>query len=235
MKWLRTLILFDQGDVISSTDWKSLHESYVRSIASIDHPRGSGELRLRRRIKLENGQWKRNGVGYLRTRFLEHIRDVEGWQAERPVDLARDRDQPPIRLYPSLEAYREPITSDFGGFDLVTEGDEGARIAIEWETGNISSSHRSMNKLAIALGAGVVQVGVLIVPSRLLYEHLTDRIGNIGELSGYLSMWEGLKSTVKRGLLAITVVEHDDLTDDVDFPFLPAGNDGRAAEGRLKP
>lgn len=234
MKWLRTLILFDQGDVISSSDWQALHESFVRSIESIDNPRGSGKLLLRRKVRLANGQWARNGVGYLRTRFLEHIRDVEGWEAEGNVDLKRDREQPAIRLYPSLEAYREPITSDFGGFDLVTVGDNGTQIAIEWETGNISSSHRSVNKLAIALGAGIVQVGVLILPSRGLYEHLTDRIGNISELSGYLSMWEGLKSTVTRGLLAITVVEHDDLTDDDTFPFLTTGMDGRAAEGRAK-
>ncbi len=78
------------------------------------------------------------------------------------------------------------------------KGDNGMQIAIEWETGNISSSHRSMNKLALALGAGIIQVGVLIVPSRSLYEHLTDRIGNIGELSGYLSMWEGLKGHFKK-------------------------------------
>lgn len=91
-----------------------------------------------------------------------------------------------------------------------------------------------MNKLAIALANGIVEVGVLIVPSRALYEHLTDRIGNIGELSGYLSMWVGLKATVDRGVLAITVVEQDALTDDDAFPYLPRGSDGRAKEGRAK-
>ena len=234
MKWLRTLVLFDQGNVITSPDWQALHESYVRSIHSIENPAGSGTLTLRRKVRQANGQWLRNGVGFLRTKFLEHIRDVEGWQPEGAVDLKRDRDQPAIRLYPSMQEYREPITSEFGGFDLITTGDAGLRIAIEWETGNISSSHRSMNKLAIALGASIVQVGVLILPSRQLYEHLTDRIGNIGELSGYLSMWESLKASVPKGLLAITVVEHDTLTDDETFPFLKLGNDGRAAEGRAK-
>lgn len=234
MKWLRTLVLFDQGNVISSADWQSVHESYVRSITSIDHPRGSGSLTLRRKAKLPNGQWTRNGVGYLRSRFLNHMQADEGWQPEGGVDLGRDREQPPIRLYPSLDPYREPITSDFGGFDFVTTAPGGNRVAIEWETGNISSSHRSVNKLAIALGNGIVQVGVLILPSRDLYEHLTDRIGNIGELSGYLSMWESLKSSVARGLLAITVVEHDALTTDPNFPYLPMGNDGRAREGRVK-
>jgi hypothetical protein len=233
MNWLRTLILFDQGNITSSADWRALHESYVRSIVSIDHPAGSGSLTLKRKQRDSDGQWQRNGVNYLRTRFLDHIKGVEKWGAEGGVDLSRDRQQPPIRLYPSLELYREPITSDFGGFDFVTTGAGGNRAAIEWETGNISSSHRSMNKLAIALGNGVVDIGVLILPSRSLYEHLTDRIGNIGELSGYLSMWESLKTSVKRGLLAVTVVEQDSLTDDA-VPYFPRGNDGRAREGRLK-
>lgn len=234
MKWLRTLVLFDQGDVISSADWKAVHESYVRSIASIEHPRGTGRLVLRRKVRLPNGQFLRNGVGYLRSNFLRHMQDAENWKPEGDVDLSRDREQPAIKLYPSLEPYREPITSDFGGFDFITTGAQGIKVAIEWETGNISSSHRSMNKLAIALANGVVQVGVLIVPSRQLYEHLTDRIGNIGELSGYLSMWESLKTSVPRGLLAITVVEHDELTDDSKHPYLQMGSDGRAREGRAK-
>ena len=234
MKWLRTLVLFDQGDVISSADWKVVHESYVRSIASIEHPVGTGHLLLRRKTRISDRQFQRNGVGYLRSNFLRHMQNVENWKPEGDVDLSRDREQPEIKLYPSMEPYREPITSDFGGFDFITTGPQGIKVAIEWGTGNISSSHRSMNKLAIALANGIVQVGVLIVPSRHLYEHLTDRIGNIGELSGYLSMWEGLKSSVTRGLLAITIVEHDELTDDPDHIYLPMGNDGRAREGRSK-
>jgi Restriction endonuclease BamHI len=234
MKCLRTLVLFDKGNILTSKDWAVLHESYVRAIASIDHPNGSGILRLRKKVKRDNNQWQRNGVVYLRTRFLDHMIEVEKWQPEGIVNLARDRDQPTIVLYPSLEDYREPITSDFGGFDFVTTTDEGKRIAIEWETGNISSSHRSLNKLAIALANGIIEVGILIVPSRDLYAHLTDRIGNIGELSGYLSLWEGLKSTVERGLLAITIVEHDELTDDQSLPYLPVGNDGRAQSSKTK-
>lgn len=234
MKWLRTMVLFDKGGVISSTDWRTLHESYVRAISSIEHPLGSGSLTLRRKQQLPNKQWKRNGVRYLRNEFLAYMRDHERWRAESDVALPRDREQPPLLLYPSLEEYREPITSDFGGFDFMATAVNGTRVAIEWETGNISSSHRSMNKLAIALGSGIVEVGVLIVPSRALYEHLTDRIGNIGELSGYLAMWESLKSTAERGLLAITVVEHDHLTDSEDIEYLSVGGDGRAREGKSK-
>lgn len=215
-------------------DWRTIHDSYIRSIQSIDFPEGAGTLTLRRKVKRPDGQWNRNGVGYLRRRFLDHVVKQEGWRAEVGFDLGKNRVPPELRLYPSLEPYREPISSEFGNFDLVTTAPSGAHVAIEWETGNISSSHRSMNKLAIALGTGKVQAGVLIVPSRNLYEHLTDRIGNIGELSGYLSMWRDLEARVERGLLAISVVEHDFLTDDRKFPYLPSGNDGRARQGRAK-
>lgn len=234
MKWLRSIVLFDKGNVLSSADWSLVHASYVRSIQSIEFPAGSGTLTLRRKVKRADGQWNRNGVGYLKRKFLDHMTNVEGWKAEVGFDLGRNRTPPALQLYPSLHPYQEPITSDFGNFDLVTTAPDGTHVAIEWETGNISSSHRSMNKLAIALAEGKVHVGVLIVPSRGLYEHLTDRIGNIGELSGYLTMWKGLHTQVARGVLAITVVEHDFLTDDANFPYLPAGNDGRAAQGRAK-
>ena len=76
-------ILFDQGDVISSEDWKAIHESYVRSIQSIGHPATQGHLLLRRKVRLPNGQFTRNGVGYLRSTFLDHMRGVEGWEIGR--------------------------------------------------------------------------------------------------------------------------------------------------------
>ena len=91
-----------------------------------------------------------------------------------------------------------------------------------------------MNKLAISLISGQIQAGVLILPSRSLYEHLTDRIGNISELSGYLTMWKDLEPQVSEGILVISVVEHDSLTDDIEFQYLPSGSDGRAREGNLK-
>lgn len=234
MKWLRTLVLFDRGSVISSAGWQAIHESYVRSVQNIDFPQGSRTLTLRRKSKRPDGQWNRNGVVYLKRRFLDYMIQTEGWRAEVDLDLGQNRTPPELRLYPSLEVYREPITSQFGDFDLVTTTPDGTHVAIEWETGNISSSHRSMNKLAIALSTGKVQASVLIVPSRNLYEHLTDRIGNIGELSAYLSMWKDLEVSVSRGLLAISVVEHDELTDDETFPYLPVGDDGRAREGRAR-
>jgi hypothetical protein len=234
MKWLRTIVLFDQGKVMSSDGWADLHTSYVSAIKRIDFPEGSGTLRLRRKVRRPDGQWSRNGVVYLKSRFVRSMVEDEGWKPEGSFGFGKNAAPPTLTQYPSGDPYQEPITSEFGGFDLCTTAPDGTRIAIEWETGNISSSHRSMNKLALALAGGSIEAGVLIVPSRNLYEHLTDRIGNIGELSGYVAMWHGLALSVTRGLLAITVVEHDDLCDDEAHPYLTVGSDGRAREGRAK-
>lgn len=227
------MLIFDQGKVSLSDDWATVHDSFVRSILSVHHPNGSGRLILRRKVRKPNGQWQRNGVGYLKKQFLQNMREVEGWQPE--TDTAINRKSFKSKLFPSLDDYDEPITSKFGGFDFVTSAPEGTRVAIEWETGNISSSHRSLNKLSIALAEGVIQAGVIIVPSRALYEHLTDRIGNIHELSCYLSMWSSLGQSIHKGLLAVTVVEHDELTDDAGVEYLKVGDDGRALQGRSRP
>ncbi len=39
---------------------------------------------------------------------------------------------------------------------------------------------------------------------------------------------------MERALLAVTVVEHDELTDDPAIPFIKQGSDGRSAEGAAK-
>lgn len=235
MRWLRTLVLFDKGGVVASSDWKAVHTAFVRAIQRIEHPADSGKLTLRRKkYDRKSKQWDRNGVTPLKAQFFRSMVENEGWQAEAQFDIAGLREATNLQLYPSRAPYREPVTSEFGKFDFVTTAPSGTHVAIEWETGNISSSHRSLNKLAIALGAGKIHAGVLILPSRDLYEHLTDRIGNIGELSPYLAMWSGLASTVERGLLALAVVEHDELTDDEAIPYLKAGKDGRSKEGKRK-
>ena len=231
MKWLRTLVIFDKGGIVHSSNWETIHKSYIRSINRIDFPEGAGTLTLRRKTQQPNKQWSRNGVGYLKRRFIEGMVNDEHWESEVDLDLGNGYLPSEVHLYPDMTPHREPIASNFGDFDFVTAVSPGVHVAIEWETGNISSSHRSMNKLAIALAMGKIQAGVLIVPSRNLYEHLTDRIGNINELSGYLSMWKSLQAGVECGLLAISVVEHDHLTDNPDFPYLPVGNDGRSHNG----
>lgn len=97
-------------------------------------------------------------------------------------------------------------------------------IGLEWETGNISSSHRSVNRLLRGLSDGVLLGGILIVPSRSLYHYLTDRVGNIDELRPYIPLWR--RYPLSRGVLAFVIVEHDGT--DPAVPRIPKGTDGRA-------
>ena len=233
MIWLRTMLVFDNGNIARTQDWSDIHSSYVNAIKSITSP-NKKTLILRCKSKDPvSGKWRRNGVAYLKKQFLKGMND-EIWKSEVNLNIEHLAWQPALSLYPGLGVYREPITSSFGGFDFLKKTSSGLRIAIEWETGNISSTHRSLNKLVIALKAGEIDAGVLILPSRDLYSHLTDRIGNIGEVSPYLTLWNSASQLVERGLLAISVVEHDELTDDASHPYLKVGDDGRAREGRGK-
>ena len=66
--------------------------------------------------------------------------------------------------------------------------------------------------------------GVLIVPSRELYQYLTDRVGNYPELEPYFDVWSTYP--LEEGILAIIVVEQDGISSDV--PRIAKGTDGRA-------
>jgi Restriction endonuclease BamHI len=188
MKWLRTMILFDRGDVASSPDWTALHASYVRSINAVKNPDGADRFTLRKRIPIprkdrkEQQKYWRNGVSSIKRRFYHHLTTVEKWDKEIVSDFGTRRSELEVamKLYPSGENYKEPLRPDFGPFDFVTEKPNGIKAVVEWETGNISSSHRSINKLCVCLNAGIIQAGVVIVPSRPLYIHLTDRMVKSG-------------------------------------------------------
>src|SRR5438045_1402873 len=106
MKWLRTMILFDRGGIAANTDWQTIHASFVRSIQSIDFPPGSGSLTLRRKVMHTNGQWRRNGVVYLKRRFLEHMVHAEGWRRESDFALTTSQ-ATEVTLFPSMQRHVE--------------------------------------------------------------------------------------------------------------------------------
>jgi len=255
MKFLRTVVVFDRGSLIDSDQWAKMHETYVTALRGVVHPPGTDRFVIRKKARKLNSsgeassQWVRNGVVPIKNQFLANLNKA-GWQSERPVGLARgsaalrkaqDKANVLVKEYPGKrdirvddEDWAEVFHENVGDFDFFMELDSVMRCVIEWETGNISSSHRSMNKLCLVLLAGLIDIGVVILPSRLLYAHLTDRIGNWMELSPYLPLWHHIGQGMERGLLAVTVVEHDELTDDASIPYIPQGSDGRSAEGATK-
>src|SRR3954465_9769014 len=132
MRWLRTMILFDRGGIAALPDWQSVHDSFVRSIQSVDFPQGTGSLTLRRKSLRDDGQWDRNGVVYLKHRFFEHMVNVERWQQEAGFVLETDGQATEVTLFPSMQRIQEPVTGRYGAFDFVTRGANGLHVAIEW-------------------------------------------------------------------------------------------------------
>ncbi len=119
-----------------------------------------------------------------------------------------------------------PAVARPGAFDAwLSLEDEGLPpFVAEWETGNISSSHRAMNKMALGLVEGRLSGGVLVLPTRRLYTYLTDRIGNVKELEPYFPLWSSLN--VRQGFLGVIVIEHD--RESWDVPRIPKTTAGRA-------
>lgn len=116
---------------------------------------------------------------------------------------------------------------EFGLFDAYLDYRNGTLpFVVEWETGNISSSHRAVNRIALGMEEGRISGGVLVLPTRDLYRHLTDRIGNFPELEPYMPLYRRWNGEPGYHYLAIATVEHDRL--DPNVPFIPRGTDGRA-------
>lgn len=200
MRIVEVVTLQNCGSYSVSKHWKNTRRQIHNAVKSCEWPVGSGSFTIYPESGKERG--KGNGVIPIRNEFVRALKTA-GWRIEGQAKNALDQ-----RL---------------GGFDAVLDGPEKP-IAVEWETGNISSSHRSMNKLTMLVSTGVISAGVLVVPSRKLYVYLTDRIGNIQELEPYFGLWKSVPC--ESGVLEIIVIEHDAVSTKV--PKIPKITAGRA-------
>src|SRR5690606_30397482 len=94
-------------------------------------------------------------------------------------------------------------------------------FAVEWETGNISSSHRALNKIAVGIIQKEIIGGFLILPVKEFSKYLTDRVGNYEELAPYFPLYENLKL---EGTLGVISVSFDEV--DATVPLIAKGLDG---------
>lgn len=205
MKILRTETLISCGAFATSLEWQGIREKLHKAIREVEWPSGSGQFTIYPESGKKRGEG--NGVKPIKDGLISELRR-QGWSTEDRLALKVD----------------EAIVHRPGGLDAVFMASTGP-VALEWETGNISSSHRALNKMSLGLLKGVLAAGILVVPSRELYKFLTDRIGNISELEPYLDLWRALPCA--NGVLEIVVIEHDATSKAV--PRIPKGTDGRAA------
>jgi hypothetical protein len=188
--------LFNESNELISA-WQEIRSA----ILATDWPHGSGSFTIYPESGKKSGEG--NGVKPIKIPCIESLRK-SGWLIESLPDIG---------------------SSVLGTGDLdALKITEVGFIAFEWETGNISSSHRALNKLFLAMQETKTLGSFLVVPSNKLKVYLTDRIGNIGELRPYFPLWENLSGIT--GALRIIVVEHDATSFDV--PKIPKGTDGRA-------
>jgi hypothetical protein len=202
MKIVHEETLIRIGKYSTSKAWRMTRSTLYQAIRNVDWPRGSGRFTIYPKSGKERG--KGNGVTPIKLGLMEELHS-QGWKLEQPLDLA--------------------ILHRPGKMDAVLDTKYGP-VALEWETGNISSSHRALNKMAIGLMRGVLACGILVVASRALYRFLTDRIGNFDELAPYLDLWRSIPCD--SGVLELVVIEHDATSTDV--PRIPKGTSGRALQ-----
>lgn len=157
MKILRTTYLIKTGAFGKSSEWKTRHSHICKAISDVEWPEGSGTFTL-------HSKKQSNGVVPIKKSCMADLKKL-GWSLE-------------TRFSPTAEKRPGPIDA--------TCLEKGKMLCLEWETGNISSSHRALNKMALGLITGEFIGGVLIIPSRTMYFYLTDRIGNYAEIHNLL-------------------------------------------------
>lgn len=200
MKIIKIEKIIDSGNFSQSELWKTLQAHIIQSIKTIEWPPGSGTFTLHDQPGKKRGQG--SGVKPIKEACMIKLQSL-GWRLETPVRIAADRRPGPMdATYPV----------------------EDRLFCVEWETGNISSSHRALNKMALGLLKRILIGGVLILPTREMYKYLTDRVGNYPEIEPYFPMWHALP--VEAGILAVIVIEHDAVSKEV--PRIKKGTDGRA-------
>ncbi len=143
-----------------------------------------------------------NGVVPIKENCIKRLEGF-GWIGEVRMSLAKGMNPGPI------DAVK---TTSFRNF------------ALEWETGNISSSHRALNKIAVGILQKKIIGGVLVLPVRNLAQFLTDRIGNFEEFAPYFTLYQNLQ--IEEGIIGIIGIEHDGVSPEV--PLIPKGKDGNA-------
>jgi len=157
MKIVQEVSLISQGSFETSNDWSVIRAEIRSAISLVVYPPGTTNFTI-------NPSIHGNGVKPMKEACMNALENMYQWSRETRINYT---------------------TKSPGKVDATKVTDDYL-FALEWETGNISSSHRSVNKLVLGLIRKVFLGAALVIPSRKLYPYLTDRIGNYEELEPYI-------------------------------------------------
>ena len=143
-----------------------------------------------------------NGVVPVKERCYQILEEEFGWYREKPLLYFHEDAQ----KGGPIDAYKE-FTTERSVF----------RAGLELETGNISSAHRSMNKLCVGIEKGELDLAMLRMPVKKMSFYLTDRVSNYEELEPCFLLLDKVP---------FVVFGFDAEEYSADVPFLPKGKDG---------
>lgn len=143
-----------------------------------------------------------NGVVPVKERCYQILEEEFGWYREKPLAYFHED----ARKGGPIDVYKE-FTTERSFF----------RAGLEFETGNISSAHRSMNKLCVGIKRGELDLAILMMPIKKMSFYLTDRVSNYEELEPYFLLLDEVP---------FIVFGFDAEEYSADAPLLPKGKDG---------
>ena len=200
MKIVKTYSLKSRGPYAVSEHWKTTRGQIHEAIRECEWPAGTGSFTIYPESGKKRG--KGNGVKPIRDRFV-HSLEANGWTIEGKAKSA--------------------LNERLGDFDAVLLGPEKP-IVLEWQTGDSSSPHWSIDKMVLLLKARSISAGVLVVPSWKACLQLPNRIDYIGEIEPYFELWQSVRC--RSGVLAVVVIEQDIASKDIRR--MPNGAQNRA-------
>lgn len=151
---------------------------------------------------LNNTKKNCNGVAPVKERCYQILEEDYDWYREKPLSYFHDD----VQKGGPIDVYKEFFQNN----DVLCAG-------LEFETGNISSAHRSMNKLCIGITKGEIAIGFLLMPIKAMSFYLTDRVSNYEELEPYFLLLDRTP---------FVVFGFDAEEYNPNAPLLPKGKDG---------
>lgn len=151
-------------------------------------------------FEINNKEKHGNGVVPIKEGIYKSLEEKYQWFREKPLDYFKNdvKKGGPIDVY---KAFR-------GG---------AVRVGVEFETGNISSAHRSLNKLALGIIKAELDLAVMLLPVSGLAYFLTDRVSNYEELEPYFVLFKDYP---------FVILGFDADKYSASAPVLPKGRDG---------